>query len=437
MMRFFRRQSPARLIAFGFAAVILLGSGLLSLPCSIRPSASHNYIDALYTATSAVCVTGLLTVDAGSTYTLFGQIVILLLIQIGGLGVTSIGAGVILATHRKMGLKERILVREASNLGTGKGIIKFIKSVFLTTVAIEGVGIILNFIAFIRNNSFWDSLWYSIFHSVSSFNNSGFDVFGKGSSMIPYQNDVFMCLVTSCLIITGGIGFLVIREIIDKRFSWKRFSMHTKVVLSVSAALLIIGMLLIKLAEWNNVSWLGAFFMSVSARTAGFTVYPLSGFGSAALLTVIALMVIGASPGSTGGGIKTTTFFALFRGIKSSATNSSEKAFKYSLPSDAFRKSAVIILLAIAIILTGAFLILLFEANNASISFSDVLFEAASAFGTAGLSTGITSKLGVASKLVSMVIMYIGRLGPLTVATLWYFNKGERVSYPEGNMSIG
>ena len=200
----------------------------------------------------------------------------------------------------------------------------------------------------------------------------------------------------------------------------------------MSAVLLGVGTLLFKLTE--DMSWLGAFFFSVSARTAGFSTYSVGGFSSAGLIILSVLMYIGASPGSTGGGVKTTTFYALLEGIRSSATNKSEKAFKYAMPKDAFRKASVIAILSLLVILSGSFLMSVFEP---ALSLTDVLVETVSAFGTVGLSRGITPSLTWASKLLSMVMMYIGRLGPLTIASLWYFSRGERFSYPEGNIAIG
>ena len=208
--------------------------------------------------------------------------------------------------------------------------------------------------------------------------------------------------------------------------------MHTKVVLSMSAVLLVLGTLLIKLSE--DVSWLGAFFFSVSTRTAGFVTYPLGSFSNAGLLLICVLMFIGASPGSTGGGIKTTTLFTLLLGIKSSATNKSESAFKYAMPKDAFRKAAVICILALSIILCGTYLVSMFDPQ---VDIIDILVEIVSAFATVGLSTGITPTLSLGSKIVTIIIMYIGRLGPLTIASLWYFSRGERFWYPEGNIAIG
>lgn len=432
MIGFIKRQPPVRIIAAGFAIVILLGSLLLILPCSVQEGVELDYIDAFYTSTSAVCVTGLMTVDAGDTFTPLGQFLLALLIQIGGLGVTAVGAGIILAVGKRVDLKGRNLIREAMNLDSGKGIVTFIKNIFLTTLIFEGLGALLSFMVFVQDYPLLRAVGISLFHSVAAFNNSGFDILGNWQNLIPYQDNILLNLVTCGLIFFGGIGFLVIREVGEKRFCWKKFSMHTKVVLSVSGVLIVTGTLLIKLTE--DISWLGAFFCSVSARTAGFSTYPLGNFSTSGLLVVTLLMFIGASSGSTGGGIKTSTFFVLLQGIKSAATNQSEKAFHYAVPKDAFRKASVITLLALSIVFIGTVLMLLMEPQ---LPLEDVLFEITSAFGTVGLSTGITPDLGVGSKLLSILIMYIGRLGPLTIASLWYFSRGERVKVPEGNIVIG
>ena len=437
-MNFLKKQPAGRLIALSFIAVILLGSVLLILPCSVNDGVEISYIDSLYTSTSAVCVTGLIVVDPGTAFTPIGQFFLALMIQIGGLGVTSIGAGVILAMGKKIDLKGRTLIREGSNLDNGKAVINFVKNVFLTTLVIELVGAVLSFIVFVKDFPVLTAIGYSLFHAVAAFNNSGFDILGhsgtiySNESLTGYKDNVLLNLITCGLIILGGVGFLVIREVLTKKFRWKKFSMHTKVVLSVSAVLLVVGTLLVRLSE--DITWMGAFFNSVSARTAGFSTYSLGNFTDAGLIIMGILMFIGASPGSTGGGIKTSTFFVLFQGVKSAATNRSEKAFKYAIPSNAFKKAGVITLLALSVVLVGTYLLLLMDPD---VSIRDALFEMTSAFGTVGLSTGVTSGLSIGSKLLSIVIMYIGRLGPLTIASIWYFNKGERARHPEGNIAIG
>lgn len=432
MKRLFRRLSPARILALGFAGLILLGSLLLSLPCCVRPGVQVSYLDILYTAVSAVCVTGLVVVDVADTFTALGQWLVGLLIQIGGLGVATVGAGVILMMGKKVSQQERTLIREAMNLDSGKGVIRFIKSVFFTTLIFEGLGTALSYPVFARNYPPLRALGVSLFHAVASFNNAGFDILGSMQNLIPYRDDVLLNLVTCLLIFFGGIGFLVIREMLEKRLRWRRFSMHTKVVLSVSLTLTAAGALLLWLTE--DMSFLSALFHSVSARTAGFSTVPLGTFSNAGLLVMLLLMVIGASPGSTGGGVKTSTFFALLAGIRASATNTSEKAFHYALPREAFRKAAVIMLLALGAIGGSAFLM---AAMEPELPLRDILFEMASAFGTVGLSTGITPRLSPGSKMLSMGMMFIGRLGPMTIASLWYFSRGERIHYPEGNIAIG
>ena len=432
MVRFFRKQSPARIIAFGFITVIFLGSLLLMLPCSVQDGVELNYIDSLYTSTSAVCVTGLIAVDAGDTFTPLGQFFLAMLIQVGGLGVTTIGVGIIIAMRKRVDLKSRNIIKEAENLESGRGIVSFVKSIFITTLIFELLGAVLSFLVFSQDYSFLKAIGISLFHSIAAFNNSGFDILGGFQNLIPYQENVLINLTTCGLIFFGGIGFLVIHEMFVKRLNWKKFSMHTKSVLLVSVVLIIAGTILLKLTE--EITLLGAFFHSVSARTAGFSSYPLKNFSNAGLLIITVLMFIGASPGSTGGGIKTSTFLVLLQGIKASVTNKSEKAFHYAIPKNAFHKASIIVFMALTVVVTGTFLMLIMEPQ---ITFIDALFEVTSAFGTVGLSTGITPNLSVGSKLVSILIMYIGRLGPLTVATIWCSSKGERISLPEGNIAIG
>lgn len=438
MQKGIRRLSPARIIALGFAAVILVGSGLLMLPCSVRNGVRLSYIDALYTATSAVCVTGLCIVDTGTALSPFGQTVLALLMQIGGLGVATVGAAVILLMGKRVNLKGRSLIRESGNLGSVQGAIRFVRVMLMTTLTFELIGAALSFLVFVRDFPPLKALGISLFHAIAAFNNAGFDnlglsgEIGSNISLIPYQDNILLNLTTCTLVIFGGIGFLVIQEMRIHRFHWKKYSLHAKVVLAVTALLLLAGTLLFKLSE--NMSWMAAFFHSVSARTAGFSTYSLGDFSSGGLLTMMVLMFIGASPGSTGGGVKTTTFFVLFKGIESAATNKRERAFRYSLPKDAFRKAAVIVTLALSLVIVSTYLLILMDPQ---VAFVDALFEMVSAFATVGLSTGITPTLSAGSKILSICIMYTGRLGPLTVASLWYFTNGDRVNFPEGDIAIG
>ena len=434
MMKFLKKQPPVRLIAGGFLILIFLGSFLLSLPISIKEGETVKYVDALYTATSAVCVTGLSTIEVGATFTIFGKIVLGMLIQIGGLGVATIGAGFIMLMGKKMDLKSRNLVHEAMNLDSGKGVLRFLKEVFFTTLIIEFVGAIVFFFIFLREFEWYAALGYSIFHAISAFNNAGFDIFGRGNNLIPYQDNLIFNIVTAFLIICGGIGFLVIREIRAKGIHLKKYSMHAKVVLMMTLILLVLGTLLIKITEWNRITWLGAFFSSVSARTAGFSTFSFGAFSKAGLLVMMVLMFIGASSGSTGGGIKTTTFFVIIKTISTAVRSGDAEAFKYSIPRQAYKKASVIILIGISVITISSFLLCIFEPT---VDFIDILFEMVSASATVGLSTGITPELSAASKLVSMLVMYIGRLGPLTVVSIWNFQRKSNVRYPYGNIAIG
>ena len=432
MKKLFRKLSTSRVIALGFLSVILLGSLLLCLPVSVRDGVALRYIDALYTSTSAVCVTGLIAVDAYDTFTPLGQFILALLIQVGGLGVTSVGAGIILITGKRLLVRGRTLIRDASNLPSYKGVMSFIKSVLITSLTIESIGAVLSFITFRKDYPLLRAVGMSLFHAVAAFNNSGFDIIGGLQNLIPYRSDILLNITTSLLIISGGIGFTVIHEMKSCGLRWHRYSLHSKVVISVSFTLTLTGTLLLKMSE--NITWLGAFFFSVSARTAGFSTFPLSSFTHSGLFVLVALMFIGASPGSTGGGIKTTTFYVLLEGIKSAATNKNAKAFRYSIPKEAFRKASIITLLALFLVVTSTWILLILEP---SVTLSDALFEMTSAFGTVGLSTGITSSLSLPAKLLSILVMYTGRLGPLTVASLWYFSPGENVRYPEGEIAIG
>ena len=431
MIRFLKKQPPGRLIALGFAAVILIGSALLMLPISIRPGVEVAYIDALFTSTSAVCVTGLIAVDAYDNFTVFGQAVLAGLIQIGGLGVTSVGVGLILAAGRRVSIKGRSLVKEALNVDSFQGMVRLVRWVLLVTLCFEGAGAVLSFLTFSQDYPLPRALWTSVFHSVAAFNNSGFDILGGMRNLIPYQSDVLLNLTTCALIIFGGLGFLVMLDIRRAR-SFRRLTFHSKVVISTTAALLAVGTLLLKATE--DMTWLGAFFHSVSARTAGFSTYSMGELTNAGLFTLIVLMFIGASPGSTGGGIKTTTFFALMQQVRAVFTKKKPGGFHRTLPGEAIDKAGVIALLSVVVVCVGTFLLCVLEPE---LDFVRLLFEEVSAFGTVGLSTGITPDLSVASKLVLIFTMYIGRLGAFTLFSLWIDRPDPSIRYTEEMITIG
>ena len=431
MIRFLKKQPPGRLIALGFAAVILIGSVLLMLPISIRPGVEVAYIDALFTSTSAVCVTGLIAVDAYDNFTVFGQAVLAGLIQIGGLGVTSVGVGLILAAGRRVSIKGRSLVKEALNVDSFQGMVRLIQWVLKVTLCFEGAGAVLSFLTFSRDYPLPRALWTSVFHSVAAFNNSGFDILGGMQNLIPYQSDVLLNLVTCALIIFGGLGFLVMLDI-RRAGSFRKLTFHSKVVITTTAALLAVGTLLLKATE--DMTWLGAFFHSVSARTAGFSTYSMGELTNAGLFTLILLMFIGASPGSTGGGIKTTTFFALMQQVRAVFTKKKPGGFHRTLPGEAIDKAGVIALLSVVVVCVGTFLLCVLEPE---LDFVRLLFEEVSAFGTVGLSTGITPDLSVASKLVLIFTMYIGRLGAFTLFSLWIDRPDPSIRYTEEMITIG
>ena len=383
-------------------------------------------------STSAVCVTGLIAIDAGDTFTPLGQAILAGLIQVGGLGVTSVGAGIIIAMGKRIDLKGRTLIREASNVDSSSGLVRLVKAILLTTLIFELAGAALSFLVFVQDYPPVRALGISLFHSIAAFNNSGFDILGNFQNLIPYRDDLLLNLVTCGLIFFGGIGFLVIREVWQKRFCWRKLSMHSRVVISVSVVLIVVGALLIKLTE--DVTWLGAFFHSVSARTAGFSTYPLGTFSNAGLFALTILMFIGASPGSTGGGIKTSTFFTLVQSMRSALTKRHFGAFRRSLSKETLSKAYLITLLSLCVVCTGTFVLCVLEPH---LSLMQLLFEVTSAFGTVGLSTGITPNLCDASKLIITLIMFIGRLGALTMITIWINRPEQQARYTEESITIG
>ena len=411
--------------------LILFGAVLLLLPLSVRGDAEVHFIDALFTSTSAVCVTGLIAIDVADHFTTFGQAVVAVLIQVGGLGVTSIGVGLILAARKNVGLKGRILLKEALNIEGIKGMIRLVKSILLMTLCFELMGIVLSFLVFVQDYPVLKALWISIFHSIAAFNNSGFDILGGLRNLIPYQNNILLNLTTSGLIIFGGLGFLVILDVLKKR-SFRKLTLHSKEVLTTTLTLLVAGTLLLKATE--DITWLGAFFQSVSARTAGFSTYPIGEFTNAGLFTLIILMFIGASPGSTGGGIKTSTFFVLSQHVRSLFTKRHISAFRRNIPWEVFSKACTISLLSLLLVCVGTFFLCVLEPEY---SFVQLLFEEVSAFGTVGLSTGITPTLSVASKLILIFTMFAGRVGTFTLLTMWIDRPAPSVRYTEESVSIG
>ena len=428
----FNKLQPTQYVVLGFFLVILTGSILLVLPFMHMKGAHVSYIDALFTATSAVSVTGLIAIDTAEHFNVLGRIIIALLIQIGGLGVTSVGAAFILMMHKKFGLHHRLLLMEGMNFQSLSGVVRLVRYVLKFTLIVEFIGMMLSFIVFSKDYPFWSALGISAFHSVAAFNNAGFDILGGGQNLIPYRDSILLNLTTAGLIIIAGLGYVTTVEIYVKR-NFKKLSMNTKIVVIMTLTLLIVGTILLKITE--GFSWMDAFFHSVSARTAGFCTVPIGSFTHAGLLVLSVLMFIGASPGSTGGGIKTTTFFTIIRSIRGIATNTPVTAFKRRIPADSIIKAFSIFTLAIMVITTSTLLILMAEPK---LTFIEVFVEVVSAAGTVGLSAGITSGLSIFSKLVLCLTMFIGRLGPLSIACIWAYQKAApKFNYPEEQITIG
>lgn len=411
-------------LSLGYLIVILLGSVLLVLPFATKDGTSTNYLDALFTSASATCVTGLTPFDTGVHWSLFGQLVILFLIQTGGLGFMTFVSVVFLMLRRKMGLYERKAFMSAAGSGNKlSGVSRLIKRVFIGTAIFEFLGACLLCYPFCRDFG-GIGVYYALWHSVSAFCNAGFDLVGVGgASLSAYATDPLVCLTICALIILGGLGFLVWGDFLDSKANPKKLQLNTKIVLLMTGVLLVVSTLLFLGFEWNNPSYAGynfgqkllcSIFNAVSPRTAGFfTTDPATLSESGYLLTIM-LMFIGGSSGSTAGGIKVGTFaviimgmISVFRGRKD--INIGKKRIEHSLLSQAlaiFTACLMIVMIAVLVIC----------ATEPDLSFKEVLFECISALGTVGLTLGITPKLGIVSKLVIIILMYLGRVGILTFA---------------------
>ena len=415
-MRWNRFFTPGRVIAAGFAFLILLGTGLLMLPISHQSGQSLSFIDALFTATSGVCITGLSSIQCNAVLSGFGQAVLMLLIQIGGMGITTLGVGIILLTGKKIGIRERTLIKESLNQPSFQGILRLLKVMLMVTFGIEGAGAVLSFPIFVQDYPVGKAVWLSVFHSVSAFNNAGFDLIG-GSSLAVYRNHVPMLL-----------------HIAQKR-RFRRFSLHTKVVLTMTVLLLTVGTLLLH-ATQHGLTWVQSFFYSAVTRTSGFSIYDLGDFSNASLLCMVLLMFVGAAPGSTGGGIKVTTLFVCIWSAIAYTRNQHPTVFRRRFSQEVRDKALMIFLMGLSVVLVSTFLLCMLEPDA---SFIQVLMETTSAFATVGLSCGLTGGLSGLSKLVLILTMYIGRLGPLTVATLWIVQgrRNSEILRPEETISVG
>jgi trk system potassium uptake protein TrkH len=452
-----KRLNPPQVVAISFLVAIIIGTILLSLPLSNRGPEKIKFIDAIFTATSATCVTGLIVQDTSTFFSHFGQWVILILFQAGGLGIMTLSMLFAILLGRKLTIKENVTIQSALNHHKIEGVSALIKYILSFTLGLEFLGALLLFLKWNRGYGFsaGQAAWNSLFHSISAFCNAGFSLFSN--SFMDYQGDLYITLVISIMIILGGIGFVVLLDIKNLKF-WKRnkdftvnrFTLQTKIVLILSATLILIATLAFLTLENNGIlqglSWknkiLASYFQSVTSRTAGFNTVNIGGLGMVSQLLLIFLMFIGASPGSTGGGIKTATFGILLVTIWSMLKNRDRiSVFKRTIPRHVVRKALVVFFMALAWILIFTIALSITEGRNMENSanpFLSFLFEVTSAFGTVGLSTGMTPYLSTLGKILIILTMYAGRIGPLTLALAIAIREEKIVyKYPEERIMVG
>ncbi|WP_115994165.1 TrkH family potassium uptake protein [Cohnella lupini] len=436
--------SPPRTLLLGFSFIIFIGALLLRSPISSVEGESMSFIDALFTSTSATCVTGLVLFDTGTYFSTFGHWVILFLIQIGGIGFMTMATLFALILRRKISLKERLILQESLNQGSIEGLVRLVRKVIIYALALETVGAILYTFRFAFDMPLGKAIYHGVFHSISIFNNAGFDLSGDFSSFSDYSTDLYMNVVSMVLIILGGFGFIVLADLFEFRKK-SRFSLHTKVVLSMSAGLIVIGAAIIFIFEYTNSQSIGSsgfgekmlvsFFQSVTTRSGGVTTVDISTFRQATQFFIIILMFIGASPGSTGGGIKTTTFAVLVGAVLAMIRGKEDVVlFRLRLAQERVYKAVTVTLFCIGIVMLGTMIL----ATTEDAAFLRILFEATSAFGTVGLSMGLTGDLSTSGKFTIIFLMFIGRLGPLTL-TYALGPKPGRLLYrhAEGKIIIG
>ncbi|MHB1126467.1 MAG: TrkH family potassium uptake protein [Bacillota bacterium] len=434
---------PPTILAWGFAGMILLGTLLLKLPIAVEPGQHISWLDALFTATSAVCVTGLIVVDTAKTYSTFGEVVILVLIQVGGLGIMTMSTLFALAIGKKITLRERLVIQEALNQNKVAGVVRLTKYILWFTVSIEGVAALILGLRWSADYGLARGLYLGLFHAVAAFANAGFDLFSK--SLVDYRGDGVVNLVIMSLIVIGGLGFTVVADLYTKR-GFRRLSLHSKVVLCITALLLIGGMVAIYLFESGNPQTmadlplgekvLSSAFQSVTPRTAGFNTLPIAEMRPVTLFLITFLMFVGASPGGTGGGVKTTTAGAMIAVIYAMLRGREDvEMFRRRLASSIIYKSLAIIFISMSIIFISTTILLITE----KIPLQPALFEVTSAFGTVGLSMGVTPTLSVVGKITIIATMFIGRVGPLTIAFALAQRIYKRAAFrlPEDKIMVG
>lgn len=440
--------STTQWILLSFFIVILIGSLLLFLPISVKEGQSVTYLDALFTATSATCVTGLVTVPTVTTWSIFGQIVILILIQIGGLGVVTILSGMMMLLHRRIGLGNRLLIQDAMNLNTLSGLLRFIKKVLLGTLLVEGVGALLYMIVLIPDFGV-KGIWLSVFNSVSAFCNAGIDIIAE-NSLEQYVHQPLINLVTCGLIILGGLGYVVwwdvIRVIGTKKMGLKHLTLHSKIVISFTAALILLGTSAILILEYNNPNTIGtfsfgeklmaSFFQSVTTRTAGFATLPQQNLTPSSSLVSILLMFIGGSPVGTAGGVKTVTIAVLCATAYATVKNKNDVSmFGRNLSKQAVGKAIAVSSISFVIVFTST--VLLSVVTDASVL--DIIYETVSATATVGLSRSLTAVLNETGKVIIIATMYLGRIGPISLFIALNSKKDRLnlVKNPTEEISVG
>ncbi|MFV9568885.1 TrkH family potassium uptake protein [Thermoanaerobacter mathranii] len=416
------KLTPTQVLALGFATIILIGTLLLMLPVATKSGERTDFLTALFTATSATCVTGLVVVDTKTYWSVFGQIVIMLLIQVGGLGIMTMSTLFALILGRKITFKERLVMQEAFNTNSLGGIVKFAKYILMVSFLFESIGAIMLTLRFLPQMGLKKAVYYGLFHSISAFNNAGFDLMGNFKSLTGYVSDWVVNLVVMGLIIFGGLGFYVLLDIYEHRH-FNKFTLHSKIVITITLLLIAIGTLLIFLFEYNNPKTLGpldfptkilaALFQAVTPRTAGFNTLSLSDMTIASKFLTIILMFIGASPAGTGGGIKTTTFAVILYTVLSVIQGEEETVlYKRTISRNIVYKAVAISFISVFIIFSVTMVLSITETSN----FLTVLYETTSAFGTVGLSLGLTPELSTVGRIIIIFTMYTGRVGPLTLA---------------------
>lgn len=437
-----RHITSFQIIILGFLSVIFLGSLLLMLPISAKNGQVTPFGNALFTATSAVCVTGLVVYDTATYWSLFGQAVILLLIQIGGMGVVTVAVAIATISGRKIGLMQRSTMQEAISAHQVGGIVRMTKFILRTSLSIELVGTILLATVFCQDFGIAKGLWYALFHSISAFCNAGFDLIGirePFSSLTSYVGHPIVNVTIMALIITGGIGFLTWADVQENKWHWKKYRMQSKVILSVTAGLILFPAIYFFICEFSsmplNVRIWSSLFQAVTPRTAGFNTVDLTLLTETGQMMVILLMLVGGSPGSTAGGMKTTTVAVLFSSAMA-VFHKKESAhfFGRRVPNETVRHAATILLMYLVLFFSGGMMISSLE----NIPILSSLFETGSAIGTVGLSLGLTPSLGGLSKLILIGLMFLGRVGGLTLIFAAFSEKRTNCSrLPKEKITVG